>query len=191
MVKKAAVILFTLRIVGQVSEQASDFIARFEGGIGVIPPCSVPLEPNGDFRIDDTLTSVPSECPGPLVLIRDPGGAWFSGPKVSFMRLAVNIDPLVLWPATGARPAAGLAMRSDRALQAPTSTRSKARARSTTRTIIGAIVGGVGGFFAGGFLGAHIEGDRCNCDDPGVRGFLIGAPIGAVAGGIVGAKFLF
>ena len=21
-------------------------------------------------------------------------------------------------------------------------------------------------FFAGGFLGAHIEGDRCDCDDP-------------------------
>ena len=53
------------------------------------------------------------------------------------------------------------------------------------------ILGSVGGFFAGGFLGAHIEGDRCNCDDPGVRGFLIGAPIGALAGVIVGGKLLF
>jgi outer membrane lipoprotein SlyB len=43
----------------------------------------------------------------------------------------------------------------------------------------------------GGFLGAHIEGDRCNCDDPGMRGFLIAAPIGAVAGSLLGAKFLF
>jgi glucose/arabinose dehydrogenase len=80
---------------------------------------------------------------------------------------------------------------SDRILQAPSSTRSKARARSTKRIVAGAIVGGVGGFFAGGFLGAHIEGDRCNCDDPGVRGFLIGAPIGAVTGAIAGAKKLF
>ena len=70
-------------------------------------------------------------------------------------------------------------------------TRPGARARSKTRIVAGAILGSVGGFFAGGFLGAHIEGDRCNCDDPGVRGFLIGAPIGAVAGGIVGGKLLF
>jgi hypothetical protein len=48
-------------------------------------------------------------------------------------------------------------------------------------------VGAVGGFFLGGYAGAALEGDRCNCDDPGVKGFLIGAPIGAVAGGIFGA----
>ena len=63
--------------------------------------------------------------------------------------------------------------------------------RSLTRTILGAIVGATGGFFAGGFTGAWIEGDRCNCDDPGFKGFLIGAPVGAVAGGIVGGLYLF
>ena len=114
-----------------------------------------------------------------------------SGRRVSLMNLDVNLDTFTLRPAKGASPATRLAIRSDRFVQAPASTRPGARARSKNRIVTGAIVGSVGGFFAGGFLGAHIEGDRCNCDDPGVRGFLIGAPIGAVAGGIVGAKFLF
>jgi hypothetical protein len=40
---------------------------------------SVPLEPNGDFRIDDTLSDLPSECPSPLLLIRtNINGAWFA-----------------------------------------------------------------------------------------------------------------
>lgn len=113
-----------------------------------------------------------------------------SARQVSFV-LEVNRRPFVLPPVDVAAPPTGPALRSDRFIQAPSSTRSKARARSTKRIVAGAIVGGVGGFFAGGFLGAHIEGDRCNCDDPGVRGFLIGAPIGAVAGAIAGAKMLF
>lgn len=91
----------------------------------------------------------------------------------------------------GLLPAVTFVAIPDKSLQTPASTQRAARGRSKKRIIAGAIVGGVGGFFAGGFLGAHIEGDRCNWDDPGVRGFLIGAPIGAVAGGIVGAKFLF
>ena len=110
---------------------------------------------------------------------------------LGIMNLDVNSDPFTSWPAEGSEPRTRLVMRSDWFLQAPTSTRSGARARSKKRIVAGAIIASVGGFFAGGFLGAHIEGDRCNCDDPGVRGFLIGAPIGAVGGGIVGAKFLF
>ena len=39
---------------------------------------SVPLEPNGDFRIDDKLNSVPSDCPSPVLLIRNKGGVWFA-----------------------------------------------------------------------------------------------------------------
>ena len=66
---------------------------------------------------------------------------------------------------------------------------SSGRHRSVGRKVVGAAIGAVGGLFAGGFLGAKIEGDRCNCDDPGLVGALIGAPVGAVAGGILGAKF--
>jgi hypothetical protein len=165
MVKNAAVILFALGMVGRVGAQSPDFLARFEGGIGVIPvsngagamnadgtfpnaklnivrgvnpgggpwtiadlraevqadghikvrgrglllasgnsigqnanqnvfatliceatapfvehstASTVPLEPNGDFRIDDTLSSVPSGCSSPVLLIRNAGGVWFA-----------------------------------------------------------------------------------------------------------------
>jgi hypothetical protein len=166
MVKKAIVILLALGVVGHVSAQARDFLARFDGGIGVIPVANgagpvnadgtfpnvklnvvrgvspagpwriadlradldadgririrgrglllasgnsigqnanqsvfatvfceatapfverstaftgVPLESNGDFRIDDTLNPAPSECPSPVLLIRSSGnGTWFA-----------------------------------------------------------------------------------------------------------------
>jgi hypothetical protein len=178
MLKKAAAILMALGIVGPVGAYAHDsdhepeFLARFEGGIGVIPvsngagpanpdgtfpnvkpnivrgvppgagpwriadlradidmngrikvrgrglllasgnsigqnanqsvfatlicepaapfvehntTVSVPLEPNGNFRIDDTLSSVPSACPSPVLLIRNTGGVWFAAgiPKLA------------------------------------------------------------------------------------------------------------
>ena len=38
----------------------------------------VPLEPNGDFRIDETLNPAPSECHSPVLLIRNTGGVWFA-----------------------------------------------------------------------------------------------------------------
>jgi hypothetical protein len=76
-------------------------------------------------------------------------------------------------------------------LTAQTQTAARQERRSVGRVILGAAVGTVGGFFAGGYLGAKIEGNDCNCDDPGFKGFLIGAPIGAVAGGILGGLFLF
>jgi hypothetical protein len=170
MVKKAAVILFVLGMVGPVSahEQESghehDLLARFDGGIGVQPVANVagpanpdgtfqnvkqnvvrgvlpgtpwriadlradirtdgrirvrgrglllassnnigqngnvsvfatlfceaaapfiehstnftvPLDLNGDFRIDGTLNSVPSDCPSPVLLIRNSNGVWFA-----------------------------------------------------------------------------------------------------------------
>ena len=67
----------------------------------------------------------------------------------------------------------------------------RAAERGVGRKVFGAIVGAVGGFFAGGYLGAAIEGDRCHCDDPGLKGAVIGAPIGGVAGGILGWRYLF
>jgi hypothetical protein len=166
MVKKAAVILLALGIVGSVSAHERDFLARFEGAIGVEPVANVagpvnpdgtfpnvrqnvvrgvfpagpwtiaglradvdtdgrirvrgrglllangnfigqngnqkvfatliceaaapfverstaftgvPLEPNGDFRIDDTLNPAPSACPSPVLLIRTSSNrTWFA-----------------------------------------------------------------------------------------------------------------
>ena len=44
------------------------------------PTAGVKLEANGDFRIDDTLDSVPPECASPVLLIRSSGGThpWFA-----------------------------------------------------------------------------------------------------------------
>ena len=94
-------------------------------------------------------------------------------------------------PVTGSTPALRIAVPFERFSQTSRSSGSGTRRRSKKRIVAGAIAGGVAGFFGGGFLGAHIEGDRCDCDDPGVRGFLIGAPIGAAAGAIAGGKFVF
>jgi hypothetical protein len=166
MVKRAAVIVLALGIVGHISAHERDLLARFDGGIGVIPvsngagpvnpdgtfpnvrlnvvrgvnpgagpwrianlradvdpygrikvkgrglllasgnsigqtanqsvfatliceavapfverntdKAGVRLDANGDFRIDDTLSPVPSECPSPVLLIRNTGGVWFA-----------------------------------------------------------------------------------------------------------------
>jgi hypothetical protein len=50
------------------------------------------------------------------------------------------------------------------------------------------VIGAVGGFFGGAYLGSAIENQvaPCHCDDPGLKGALIGMPLGAVAGGIAG-----
>jgi hypothetical protein len=38
----------------------------------------VPLQPDGDFEIDDVLTPAPSDCASPVLLIRNVAGAWFA-----------------------------------------------------------------------------------------------------------------
>jgi len=47
-------------------------------------------------------------------------------------------------------------------------------------------LGAFGGSIAGGYVGAKLE-PNCRCDDPGLKGLLIGAPIGAILGGIAAA----
>jgi len=43
------------------------------------PSTGVPLEANGDFRIEDMLSPAPpAACPSPVLLIRNTGGAWFA-----------------------------------------------------------------------------------------------------------------
>jgi hypothetical protein len=73
-------------------------------------------------------------------------------------------------------------------VQPPRASFEKPR-RSVGMKVLGGVLGGFGGFFAGGYIGAKLEPD-CNCDDPGFRGFLIGAPIGAVGGAIAGAMLI-
>jgi hypothetical protein len=60
------------------------------------------------------------------------------------------------------------------------------RRRSVGRKILGGVLGGAGGFVGGAYLGAAIEGDSCDCDDPGLHGAIVGAPIGLVLGAIAG-----
>ena len=55
-----------------ICEAAAPFVLRNTDLAGVA------LAPNGDFRIDDTLDPAPSECPSPVLLIRNTGGVWFA-----------------------------------------------------------------------------------------------------------------
>ena len=68
----------------------------------------------------------------------------------------------------------------------PASAAFQVNRRSTAfpaaRRLTAALALGVVGFLGGGLAGAAIEGRGCHCDDPGMRGFVIGAPIGAGAG---------
>jgi len=55
-----------------ICEAAAPFTLRNTNTAGV------PLQPNGDFRIDDVLTPAPSGCASPVLLIRNTAGAWFA-----------------------------------------------------------------------------------------------------------------
>jgi hypothetical protein len=66
--------------------------------------------------------------------------------------------------------------------------RQRASATPSARRAAWTGLGAVGGFFAGAFLGSAIDRAThdCGCEDPGLMGFFIGAPAGAIAGGIAG-----
>ena len=87
--------------------------------------------------------------------------------------------------------------RSERALierpafRVNAQTAARSSRRSVPKIILGAAVGGTAGFFAGGYTGAWIEGDRCHCDDPGLKGAIIGSLSGATVGAILGGLYLF
>lgn len=55
-----------------ICEAVSPFTPRSTALTGV------PLEPNGDFQIDDVLTPAPVDCASPVLLIRNLAGAWFA-----------------------------------------------------------------------------------------------------------------
>jgi hypothetical protein len=54
-----------------ICEAAAPFVLRNTNPV-------VPLEPNGDFLIDSLLEPAPSDCASPVLLIRNPAGAWFA-----------------------------------------------------------------------------------------------------------------
>ena len=56
-----------------ICEAASPFVERNTDAAGV------PLEPNGDFRIDDILSPAPNGCSNPVLLIRSAANrTWFA-----------------------------------------------------------------------------------------------------------------
>jgi len=55
-----------------ICEPTTPFVERSTDVAGV------PLEANGDFRIDDVLNPAPSDCVSPVLLIRNTGGVWFA-----------------------------------------------------------------------------------------------------------------
>ena len=55
-----------------ICEASAPFIEHSTAKTGV------PLDANGDFRIDDVLDPQPSDCASPVLLIRNTGGVWFA-----------------------------------------------------------------------------------------------------------------
>jgi len=56
-----------------ICEPATPFVERNTDTAGV------PLEPNGDFRINDILSPAPNGCTSPVLLIRSAGNrTWFA-----------------------------------------------------------------------------------------------------------------
>ena len=78
--------------------------------------------------------------------------------------------------------------RSPRALTQPMSVRRSSKAARASIVALAA----VGGFFGGAFAGALLENTLapCGCDDPGLQGVLIGAPVGAIAAGVLTFRLL-
>lgn len=66
--------------------------------------------------------------------------------------------------------------------QAPPAPRKRSQGRQT----LGALLGGAVGFVAGGFIGHTIDRQGRNPDN--FTGVLVGAPLGALAGAILGAR---
>jgi hypothetical protein len=73
-------------------------------------------------------------------------------------------------------------------LTAPVSIRRSSKATRASLVALAA----VGGFFAGAYTGAWLETTLapCRCDDPGLQGALIGAPVGAIAAGVLTFRLL-
>lgn len=160
--------------------------------VGVAIAVSLVLSASGAHAqaggVSEAVQSGSGVPPGSGLVARGGGPDARPTPSATSRLMAAALTPA---PVTGIRRAirtvdyAGIAVVQRKVAAAHASTAR--RQRSIGRKVLGGVIGAVGGFFAGGFLGAAIEGDGCHCDDPGLKGFLIGAPVGAVTGGILGA----
>jgi hypothetical protein len=69
----------------------------------------------------------------------------------------------------------------------------RGRGRSTGRTIAGVVIGAAGGMLLGAALGPIIECGGADCGGnnglEGIAGFVVGAGLGTIAGGIVGGVY--
>lgn len=147
----------------------------------LLPAGTVYAQPSGDCvaaRVDDVMTISESAC---LAARRDGVPAGLATDSVrsteptSRPRLFIRSSLVSL---------AALDLVSNGAqVRSPGDRRSKGHKAAAT------LFGIAGGFYLGGFIGSRMEGP-CYCEDPGLKGAIVGAPIGAVIGGILGARFL-
>jgi len=72
-----------------------------------------------------------------------------------------------------------------RVVPSPSLKRPRQSSAATKASIIA--LGALGGLAVGGIAGAAIDNwiTPCGCDDGGLRGFMIGAPVGGVVGGLL------
>ncbi len=88
-------------------------------------------------------------------------------------------------PPTAARDAAGSMRAATGRAEAQRGYRGRRGGRD--RRVAGLVLGALGGFAAGGAIGVAVsDRESCHCDNPALHGFLIGAPIGAFVGGVIG-----
>ena len=95
--------------------------------------------------------------------------------------------PIAQWRIETSERRPALKAQADASTVTPPPARRSKVKLGVKRALVGAAAG-FGGFIAGGLIGARIEGTRCGCDDPGLLGFVIGAPIGAAVGAVIGVS---
>jgi hypothetical protein len=121
-----------------------------------------------------------------------PGADRRSGPIESQARVeACGLGALLMSDDSDRQSPAGLTLkpaaaseRAERGQWSPLGVQH----RPLNRKAVFGVLGAIGGFFLGGVIGAAIEGRSCACDDPGLKGWTIGAPVGAIVGGALAVK---
>jgi hypothetical protein len=80
-------------------------------------------------------------------------------------------------------------VRFDGAAYLPRLARQSPKQLRVLQKVTAAIALGTVGVLAGGVVGAAVE-PPCRCDDPGLKGAMIGMPVGAVLGAITGYRLV-